>query len=151
MSPDPSRRYAGGHVLLSTDAGRTSFGERLNVSRRETQDDSPLGSRRSERHELIEAEPGHRLRAQTDWVSKGFFEAVGIPQIAGRDFSPFDTAGSPRVVIVNQSLARALFGNANPLGRRIRLTQDRNARPFEIVGVVKDSRCHMALHSPPSG
>ncbi len=108
----------------------------------------PLGSRTSERRELIEAEPGHRIRAETDWVSKGFFDAVGIPQIAGRDFSPSDTVGSPLVVILNQSLALSLFGNGNPLGRSIRFTQDKNARPFEIVGVVRDSR-YYEIHGAP--
>lgn len=108
----------------------------------------PLGSRTSERRELIEAEPGHRISAETDWVSKGFFDAVGIPHIAGRDFSPSDTVGSPLVVILNQSLARALFGNGNPLGRSIRFTQDKNARPFAIVGVVRDSR-YYEIHGAP--
>ncbi len=100
----------------------------------------PLGSRISENPESIEAEPGHPVRAETDWVSKGFFDAVGLPHIAGRDFTLSDKAGSPRVVIVNQSLAHKLFGNANPLGRSIRFTHDKDARPFEIVGVVGDSR-----------
>src|SRR5262249_32125783 len=108
----------------------------------------PLGSRTSEIPEMIEAEPGHPIRAETDWVSKGFFEAAGIPRIAGRDFTPSDKAGSPLVVIINQSLARELFGNANPLGRSIRLTQDKDARPFEIVGVVADSR-YYEIHGAP--
>jgi predicted permease len=108
----------------------------------------PLGSRISERRELIEGEPGHRIRAETDWVSKGFFDAVAIPHIAGRDFSSSDTAGSPLVVIINESLGRALFGTGNPLGRSIRLAEDKNARPFEVVGVVRDSR-YYEVHGAP--
>jgi hypothetical protein len=50
-----------------------------------------------------------------------------------------DKLGSTFVVIVNQSLARSLFGDANPLGRTIRFTQDKDSRPFEIIGVVGDS------------
>jgi predicted permease len=108
----------------------------------------PLGSRISERRESIEAEPGHPVRAETDWVSNGFFDAAGIPRIAGRDFKPSDKVGSPLVVIINQSLAHELFGNANPLGRSIRFTRDKDARPFEIAGVVGDSR-YYEIHGVP--
>jgi len=108
----------------------------------------PLGSRLSESPTSIEAESGHPVRAQTDWVSTGFFDAAALPHIAGRDFTLSDKPGSPLVVIINQSLAQKLFGNANPLGRSIRLTQDMDARPFEIVGVVGDSR-YYDIHSAP--
>ena len=100
------------------------------------------------RRRSIEAEAGHPIRAETDWVSKGFFDAAGIPRIAGRDFTSSDKPGSPLVVIINQSLAHELFGNANPLGRSIRFTQDKDARPFEIVGVVADSR-YYEIHGAP--
>ena len=108
----------------------------------------PLGSRVSESRESIEAEPGHPVSAETDWVSKGFFDAVGLPRIAGRDFTESDKEGSPLVVIINQSLAHELFGNANPLSRTIRLAQDKAARAFEIVGVVADSR-YYDIHGAP--
>jgi predicted permease len=108
----------------------------------------PLGIRISESPASIEAEPGHSIRAETDWVSQGFFDAIGIPHIAGRDFAPTDKVGSPLVVLVNQSLAHKLFGAANPLGRSIRFTQEKDARPFEIVGVVGDSR-YYEIHGAP--
>ncbi len=108
----------------------------------------PLGSRISERRESIEAEAGHPIRAETDWVSEGFFEAVGIPRIAGRDFTSSDNLGATLVVVINQSLAHELFRNANPLGRSIRFTEDKDARPFEIVGVVADSR-YYEIHGSP--
>ena len=108
----------------------------------------PLGIRISESPASIEAEPGHSARADTDWVSPGFFAAVGIPRIAGRDFAPTDTAGSPPVVLVNQSLARSLFGSASPLGRSIRFTQEKDARSYEVVGVVGDSR-YYEIHGAP--
>lgn len=109
----------------------------------------PLGTRISEDPESIEAEPGHVISAETDWVSKGFFDAVGLPRVAGRDFTDSDQQeGSPPVVVINQSLAHELFGNANPLGRTIRLTQDKDAPGFEIVGVVGDSR-YYSIHSVP--
>jgi ABC-type lipoprotein release transport system permease subunit len=88
------------------------------------------------------------IRAETDWVSKGFFDSVGLPRIAGRDFTESDQESSPLVVIINQSLANELFGNANPVGRTIRLTQDKDVRSFEIVGIVGDSH-YYAIHSVP--
>jgi predicted permease len=106
----------------------------------------PLGSRTS--RDSLEAERGHSIRAETDWVTAGFFDAAGMRRVAGRDFAPTDKPGSPLVTIVNQSLARVLFGSANPLGRSIRLTEDRDARPFEIVGVVGDSR-YYDIHLTP--
>jgi predicted permease len=108
----------------------------------------PLGSRVSESRESIEAEPGHPVRAQTDWVSEGFFDAVGLPRIAGRDFTESDSVGSSLVVIINQSLGQELFGNTNPVGRIVRPTQDKDARALEIVGVVGDSR-YYGIHGAP--
>lgn len=108
----------------------------------------PLGSRISESPAMMEAESGHQVHAETDWVSKGFFDAAGMRRIAGRDFTPSDKAGSPLVVIVNQSLGQNLFGNANPLGRIVRFGQDKDTHVFEIVGVVGDSR-YYEIHAAP--
>src|SRR5215469_4230740 len=56
--------------------------------------------------------------------------------IRGRGFDSRDTAKSPRVAIVNELLARKLFGNADPLGRRFRL-DSREGPELQIVGVAK--------------
>jgi len=106
----------------------------------------PLGSRTSEGS--IEAERGHSVQAETDWVTAGFFDTIGMSRVAGRDFTPADRLGSQSVAIVNQSLARSLFGNANPLGQSIRLTQGKDARPYEVVGVVGDSH-YYDIHQTP--
>jgi len=106
----------------------------------------PLGSRTSEGS--IEAERGHSVQAETDWVTAGFFDTIGMPRVAGRDFTPADRLGSQSVAIVNQSLARSLFGNANPLGQSIRLTQGKDAHPYEVVGVVGDSH-YYDIHQTP--
>jgi predicted permease len=71
-----------------------------------------------------------------NWVAPRYFETLGVPLIAGRDFSSHDTLESPRVVILNQAMARVFFGDANPIGHRIRVG-DNDVR--EIVGVVADS------------
>ena len=77
-------------------------------------------------------------------VSAGFFEAMGIPRLRGRFFDTTDRPGSRPVAVVNDAMARALFGDADPLGRRFQLDGS-DAAPgswFEIVGVVADVRQH---------
>jgi predicted permease len=69
-------------------------------------------------------------------VGPGFFEAAGIPLIRGRTFTHNDAQPADGVVI-NQSLARALFGSGDPIGRRVGLTVRDRLRP--ILGVVSDA------------
>ena len=71
-----------------------------------------------------------------NWVAPRYFETLGVPLIAGRDFGPHDTPDSPRVVILNRTMARVFLGDANPIGQRIRVG-DNDIR--EVVGVVGDS------------
>jgi predicted permease len=63
--------------------------------------------------------------------------AVGIPLIAGRDFSDRDHQSAAHVAIVNQVLARDLFGAGDPIGRRFRFTN--GGEPIEIVGLMRDT------------
>jgi predicted permease len=72
------------------------------------------------------------------FIAPRFFETVGIPLVAGRDFSERDTATAPRVVIINESMARYYFGDQNPVGRRIGFPGEPAGTLREIVGVVKD-------------
>lgn len=71
-------------------------------------------------------------------ISPDYFAAMGIPLIAGRAFNDSDRAGAPEVAIINESLARQLFPNQNPLNRKP--ISASNASGPTIVGVVKDSR-----------
>jgi predicted permease len=70
-------------------------------------------------------------------VSPGFFRTMGIPLLAGRDFTSADSATSPCVVVVSQSLAHQSWQSENPVGREIR-----NGYPGRlactVVGVVGD-------------
>ena len=75
-------------------------------------------------------------------VSRGFFAAFGSSVVAGRDFAPLDYE-TGRVMIVNQSFARYVLGERNPIGQRIRIVSgeiDRYAGDdwYEIIGMVKD-------------
>ncbi len=66
-------------------------------------------------------------------VGPEYFKTMGIPLISGREFSPSDKAGTPKVAIVNAAFARKVFGG-QALGRR--LLDDKDV--VEIVGVVRD-------------
>jgi len=77
-----------------------------------------------------------------NWIGGGFFKALGIPLLAGRDFDANDTTTSPKVAIVNEEFARRFGKGTNPVGLRIH----REATPsepesiFQIVGMVKNSK-----------
>jgi predicted permease len=74
------------------------------------------------------------------YITPRFFESIGLPLVAGRDFTPHDTEKSPRVMIVNDSMARYYFGDAaGALGRRMSNSEGSGVSEWvEIVGVVKD-------------
>ena len=73
-----------------------------------------------------------------EFVSPGFFDTVGAPVVAGRDFRWTDAGGTAAVAIVNESLAAALFPGGDAIGRRIRLGTDPRRASVEIVGVTRD-------------
>jgi putative ABC transport system permease protein len=83
-------------------------------------------------------------RAKVRSVSPGFFAALGIPLIAGRDFTDADQAGSERVVIVGATFAQKMFPGQDPLNRHLMWTDGvikfigLSPEPRRIVGVVAD-------------
>jgi len=71
------------------------------------------------------------------FVQSGFFDALGSGMVAGRDFTEADNETAPRVVIINEAMARFYFGDDNPVGRILRFAGP-TGTPFEIVGVARD-------------
>jgi putative ABC transport system permease protein len=72
-------------------------------------------------------------------VSPGAFGVLGIPILAGRDFSAQDSADGPLTAIINETLARRTFANTDPIGHQIMTGFDRSDA-MTIVGVVGDTR-----------
>ncbi len=68
-------------------------------------------------------------------VGEGFFATMGIPWVAGRDFTSTDP-NAPRQAVVNEKFVRMVFGGGNVIGEHV--TSD--AKTYEIVGVVKDTK-----------
>ncbi|HEV8039498.1 MAG TPA: ABC transporter permease [Bryobacteraceae bacterium] len=80
-------------------------------------------------------------------VGADYFKVMGIPIIAGRTFSPRDTEQSQHVAVVNQTLARQVFGSEPALGRHFSLA-GRDHYDFEIVGVVRDAHYDSLRETP---
>jgi predicted permease len=78
-------------------------------------------------------------------VSPGYFETMGIPLLAGREFTPDDTRPhsdsyqATSVAILNRTMARRFFGDSNPIGKHLQFVEGQR-QPMEIVGVVADSK-----------
>jgi putative ABC transport system permease protein len=84
--------------------------------------------------------PGEGPSTNVRAADRGYFGAMGIPLLRGRNFNEADDAEARRVVIVSESLARKHFPGEDPLGKRIDVAMFEKPTPTEIVGVVGDVR-----------
>jgi predicted permease len=92
-----------------------------------------------------------RQRPAISFIAPRYFETLGIPLLAGRDFTARD---HPRVAIISASVARHFFASANPIGQHIAITPDPrpfpfgDAQPYEIIGLAGDIK-PFDPHDPP--
>ena len=85
-------------------------------------------------------------------VSHGYFGALGIARLRGRDFTEEESAqdGGPRVAIIDETLAQALWGEGEVLGRRVAFRAGAPGdRMWEVVGVVRSPRSDIFGEKPP--
>ncbi len=76
-----------------------------------------------------------------DYIGPNYFSTMGIPLMAGREFTDADTPTSPEVCIINENLARLYFAGKNPIGMHISRGAGTHLKPvWEIVGIVADSK-----------
>ena len=80
----------------------------------------------------------HEPAAAINGITPHYFETVGTRLLRGRAFNEGDTLGSPKVFIINQAMASALFGDADPIGGRIAQAGGKTLEWGEIVGVASD-------------
>ena len=80
--------------------------------------------------------------ARFNWISPGFFETLGTPILAGRDFNVSDSRTSPKVAIVNQIFAQMFLPGPNPIGKTFRslAEPDYPEAQYEVVGLVRNTR-----------
>jgi predicted permease len=81
--------------------------------------------------------PDRQMRVSYHEVSPGYFAAFRVPVLRGREFTDHDDVGSPRVAVVNETLARRLW-SGNAVGESVELSDT----TFQVVGVVRDYRPH---------
>jgi predicted permease len=88
----------------------------------------------------VEGRSKPTLVAGTPKIEAGYFRTMGIPLLAGREFTARDASGAPEVAIVSERVARECFpgGPSEALGRRVRLNE--NGEWLTVVGVVADIR-----------
>jgi putative ABC transport system permease protein len=94
------------------------------------------------------AVPGRELSRDRAWiaahfsvVTPGYFETLGIPLLRGRGFGDEDGPDAPLVAIINETMARRLWPDRNPIGERFWRSQKPGEGPFlHVVGVVADSK-----------
>ena len=85
-------------------------------------------------------------------VGVDFISVMKIPMLSGRTFDAQDTASSPRVAIINRTLAQRFFGSQNPIGRRFSTgdKEDKDPKWTQIIGVCADTRyTHLGAEPPP--
>jgi len=98
--------------------------------------------------EGYKAKEGEDMNPDVNGVGPGFFSTMGLPLIAGREFTVKDGSGAPRVAIINETMARQYWPGQNALGRRFRLGDPAADTPWrQIVGIVADVR-QMGLDEP---
>jgi predicted permease len=95
------------------------------------------------------AKNGESIQAYMNSISPGYFQALGVPILAGRDFTIRDNEEvkygsdindwSPTKAIINEKFAKKYFGTTNAVGRHVGFGSDPGTKtPIEIIGVVKD-------------
>jgi len=84
-------------------------------------------------------------RAQYRVISPGFFAALGVPVLAGRDFNELDAKSGEPLAIISETLAQRMFPNQDPINRHVfwsdpvlKVTRSDPPRPQRIIGVVAD-------------
>ncbi|HXJ03480.1 MAG TPA: ABC transporter permease [Candidatus Acidoferrum sp.] len=92
----------------------------------------------------ISVKPQDQSETPVHEIAPDYFATLRIPFVAGRDFTQFDLPGSPRVTIVNETLAHKISPQNPPIHKFVIF----GGRPYQIVGIVKDAQVRSALDPP---
>ena len=97
------------------------------------------GTMTSEASALAQDDP--RVEVEMRWASPGYFQAMGIPLLSGRDFTDGDVQGTVPVAVVDENFARRFYPGEDPVGKRIKRGGPQSTRPWKtIIGVVRSVR-----------
>lgn len=108
----------------------------------------PLQLRGTAVHIWLSGQTSDDPTVTTDWnvVTPEFFDVLRIPVLRGRAFTASDGQGAPNVVLVNETLARRVWPNEDPIGRVLLYGEDR--RTASVVGVVRDAKYRSLGENP---
>lgn len=90
------------------------------------------------RVEGYQPRPGEELHTFLNSVAPGYFTTMQIPLLAGRDFDSHDGLNSPRVAIINKTMAAHFFGGSDPIGKQVKTVEGN--RLLQVIGVVGDAK-----------
>jgi predicted permease len=150
----PKTRYANRDALISFDDQLQPLLEGLpGVSAVGAVSALPLSGTRASIEFTIEGRPSPQNEVwMSDYriASTGYFRAMKIPLLRGREFSEQDKAHTTPVAIISETLARRFWPDGDPVGARISIDDNNQGpRPVEIVGVVGDVK-HLSLEDEPT-
>src|SRR5262249_20404247 len=90
--------------------------------------------------EGFQAGPDTDTRGNRNDIGPGYFKTLGIPLLAGREFTSADDQRAPKVAIVNEAFAGKFNLGRNPLGKHMKMGADNGNLNIEIVGFVRDTK-----------
>jgi predicted permease len=138
--PDPARRIAAQKQLLDALEHLPGVTAVAEASHLPLSDSRQIGFR-------LENDPADEFHsAENSLITPGYFHAMGIALLRGRDFSEQDTRDSLNVAVISQNLAKQYFGDQDPIGRRFRWG---NRAPFTVIGVAGDVHISALDADPP--
>lgn len=86
---------------------------------------------------------------QQEGVDENYFNAMGLRLVRGRGFTAIPAGTkSPRTVVISQQLAKQVFGDADPIGRRFGFDKNVSPEDWEVIGVVGDARVNGVREEP---
>src|SRR5215213_8684858 len=96
-----------------------------------------------------EPPPGQGPGTDVRVADSGYFSALGIPLLRGRNFSDSEQREAKHVILINEALARKHFPNQDPIGQRLDVAMFANPTPAEIIGVVGNVRYDSLIDEAP--
>lgn len=113
----------------------------------------PFGTSRMSKSIVVEGQSAPpnsgNISVGSNVVSPHYFEALGIRLLRGRDFNEHDGENSPRVAIINETMARRFWPNQDPIGKNFKLSGG-NSPNVEVIGVVQDGKYRSLQETPRS-
>jgi predicted permease len=94
------------------------------------------------------AKPNENLGTLLSRVGPGYFETVGVPLLRGRVIGAEDSASSPKVVVVNETMANYFFPKGDAIGHRFKVADPSVVGDWEIVGIVKGTKYNSPREEP---